>query len=432
MKSPVFIGYFHKLYSYVLTGVILMSMMFANTSIGATFTVNSGYDVNDLDPGNGLCVAYLFIIIPGVLSFCTLRAAIEETNALPGEDVIILGSGTYKLSLSGLGEDQAATGDLDITDSLQIIGAGPDKTFIDAAGLDRVLDISGPDTTVFLSGVTIFNGNLPAGLAYDQKGGGGIRNWASLFLNNVVLSHNNISGASIDDAGGGLLNKGICSMKDSTIHSNHANEGGGILNDSHSTLQVSSSTLNGNFSRGGGGLMNYGSGNLINTTLSDNSAIGEDSLFGGAIQNWQQLQIVQCTIADNYATGGGGGIGNDGTVSMVNTIVSGNAGGNCHLTVDIASQGHNLDSDNTCGLTAVQTDLKNIDPKLGPLQDNGGFTRTYALNPGSPAIDAGKYLMNITADQRGISRPQRKSFDIGAFEAVNISIVPFITPLLLN
>lgn len=417
---------------YVLMCFMLMSMMFANISIAATFTVNSGYDVNDLNPGNGLCVAYLIIIIPAVLPFCTLRAAIEETNALPGEDVIILGSGTYRLSSSGLGEDQAATGDLDITDSLQIIGAGADKTFIDADGLDRVLDILGRDTTVFLSGVTIINGNLPAGLTYDQKGGGGIRNWASLFLYNSVLSHNNVFGATGDDAGGGLLNKGICSIRDSTIHNNYANEGGGIFNDSQSALQVSSSTINGNSSQSGGGLMNYGSGNLINTTLSNNSASGENLLLGGAIQNWEQLQIVQCTIAENSATGGGGGISNDGTVSMVNTIVSGNVGGNCHSTDDIVSQGHNLDSDNTCGLTTLQTDLRNIDPRLGPLQDNGGLTKTYGLNQGSPAIDAGKYLMNITADQRGISRPQRKAYDIGAFEAVNISIVPFVTPLLLN
>lgn len=417
---------------YVLMCFMLMSMMFANISIAATFKVNSGYDVNDLSPGNGLCVAYLIINPPFVLPFCTLRAAIEETNALPGEDVIILGSGTYRLSLSGLGEDRAATGDLDITDSLKIIGAGAAKTFIDAVELDRVLDILGRDTTVFLSGVTIINGNLPAGLTYDQKGGGGIRNWASLFLYNSVLSHNNVFGATGDDAGGGLLNKGICSITDSTIHNNYANEGGGIFNDSHSALQVSSSTINGNFSRGGGGFMNYGSGNLINTTLSNNSASGENFLLGGAIQNWEQLQIVQCTIAENSATGGGGGISNDGTVSMVNTIVSGNVGGNCNPTVDIVSQGHNLDSDNTCGLTTLQTDLRNIDPRLGPLQDNGGPTKTYALNPGSPAIDAGKYLMNITADQRGVSRPQRKAFDIGAFEAVNISIVPFITPLLLN
>lgn len=416
---------------YVVSCFLILSMIFTHSSIAATFTVNSTYDINDLDPGNGHCVAYLIIIIPVVLPFCTLRAAIEETNALPGDDVIILGSGTYQLSLSGLGEDQAATGDLDITDSLNIIGAGTDKTFIDAAGLDRVFDILVPDTTVYLSGVAIINGSLPAGLAYDQKGGGGIRNSASLFLNNIDLSNNKVLGATNDDAGGGLLNKGQCFITDSRIHKNYANEGGGICNDSQSTLQVNTSTINDNSSQDGGGLMNYGSGSLTNTTFSNNSATRENSLPGGAIHNWEQLQITQCTIAENSAIGGGG-ISNDGTINMVNTIISGNIGDNCLPTVDIVSQGHNLDSDDTCGLTTLFTDLRNIDPQLGSLQDNGGPTKTYGLNPESPAIDAGKYLKNITVDQRGISRPQRMAFDIGAFEATYMSLVPCITPLLFN
>jgi hypothetical protein len=410
---------------------VLVNLMFSNASIAATYTVNSGFDVNDLDAGNGLCVAYLIIIIPAVFAACTLRAAIEETNALPGEDVILLGSGTYRLGIPGMNEDQAATGDLDITDSLRIIGAGVDKTFIDAAGLDRVFDIFGQNSTVSLSGVTIINGSLPAGLSSTQRGGGGIRNGSSLSLNSTVLSNNTVLGTTSEDVGGGLLNRGVCSIKNSTIHDNQANEGGGIFNDRYSSLTLSSSTINNNVSLGGGGLSNYGSASLINTTLSNNTASGRSALFGGGIQNWEQLQITQCTIAENSSIGGGG-VSNNGTVFMVNTIISDNPGGNCHVTADILSQGHNLDSDDTCMLTDPQTDLRNIDPLLGPLRNNGGPTRTHALNPGSPAIDGGMSLANITADQRGVLRPQRKSFDIGAFEAFNISIAPLIAPLLLK
>ncbi len=424
IQSKVFAGI-----GYVLTHFILMSIMSANASIAATFTVNSGYDVNDLDPGNGLCVAYLIINPPFVLPFCTLRAAIEETNALPGEDVIVLGSGTYRLNLSGLGEDQASTGDLDITDSLQIVGAGTNETFIDAEGLDRVFDILGENTTVTLSQLTITNGNLPAGQPYSQKGGGGVRNLASLFLENVALSKNSVLGATSDDVGGGLFNKGICSVTYSTIDDNHANEGGGIFNDSQSTLQVFSSTFLGNSSQGGAGLMNHGPADVINTTFSNNGVQGGLS-SGGAVYNQDQLQLIHCTIADNSADQGGGLRTDGGTVSMVNTLIANNQGSNCYSSGEIISEGHNLDSDNTCGLTSL--DLKNIDPQLGLLQDNGGYTETYGLNPGSPAIDAGKSLPNISTDQRGILRPQRKLFDIGSFEAFNISIVPFIAPLLLN
>ena len=86
------------------------------------------------------------------------------------------------------------------------------------------------------------------------------------------------------------------------------------------------------------------------------------------------------------------------------------------------SQGHNLDSGNTCGL-AGPGDLVDMDPQLGPLQDNGGPTPTQALLPGSPAIDAGGDDCPPPAtDQRGFPRPEdgngdgMATCDIGAFE----------------
>lgn len=414
---------------YPLTYFFIMSVMFTNAATAAIFSVNSGYDANDLEPGNGLCVAYLLINPPYVLPFCTLRGAIEETNALPGRDTIVLGSGTYRLSLPGPGEDQAATGDLDITDSLHIIGAGTDKTFIDGNKLDRVFDILGESTTVTLSRLTITNGNLSAGQPYSQKGGGGVRNEASLFLKNVVLSKNSVSGASSDDIGGGLLNRGTCSVTDSTIDDNHAYKGGGIFNDSWGNIRIFSSTVSGNSSQDGAGLINHGAVNVINSTLSKNSSWGGLS-SGSAVYNKNQLRLIHCTIAENSADRGGGIRNDGGTVSMVNTLIANNQGGNCYSPGEIISEGHNFDSDNTCGLTSL--DLKNIDPQLGLLQDNGGYTQTYGLKPGSPAIDAGKSLPNISTDQRGTPRPQRESSDIGSFEAKNISIVPFIAPLLFN
>jgi VCBS repeat-containing protein len=66
-----------------------------------------------------------------------------------------------------------------------------------------------------------------------------------------------------------------------------------------------------------------------------------------------------------------------------------------------------------------------LDPKLGPLQDNGGPTWTHAVLPGSPAIDAGTNDIAPPTDQRGFARifdGNRDGFpviDIGAFEVVN-------------
>ena len=52
----------------------------------------------------------------------------------------------------------------------------------------------------------------------------------------------------------------------------------------------------------------------------------------------------------------------------------------------------------------VAGNLVGVDPKLGPLQSNGGPTPTMALLPGSPAIDAGSNPLGLTTDQRGSSR----------------------------
>jgi hypothetical protein len=65
--------------------------------------------------------------------------------------------------------------------------------------------------------------------------------------------------------------------------------------------------------------------------------------------------------------------------------------------------------------TTVPVDTIADDPMLGPLQDNGGETRTLALKPGSPAIDKGG-TTGLSFDQRGSPRIVGSEADIGAFE----------------
>ena len=77
--------------------------------------------------------------------------------------------------------------------------------------------------------------------------------------------------------------------------------------------------------------------------------------------------------------------------------------------------GHNLDSENSCQFNGTG-DLINTNPRLGPLQDNGGPTFTHALLQDSPAVDAGDNNGAPATDQRGVSRPQGSTVDIGAYE----------------
>jgi hypothetical protein len=88
----------------------------------------------------------------------------------------------------------------------------------------------------------------------------------------------------------------------------------------------------------------------------------------------------------------------------------------------VTSGGYNLDSGDSCQFNRPG-DLSNTDPRLGPLQDNGGPTQTEALMPGSSAIDAvgNEACPPPTTDQRGVTRPQGPRCDVGAFEVVQTS-----------
>jgi len=196
-------------------------------------------------------------------------------------------------------------------------------------------------------------------------------------------------------------------------YSNKGADGGGIA--TSGTVTVSNSTFAGNLADGGGGISNSGTLMVSNCTFAGNRADSEYSC-GGGISNSGTVTVSNSTFAGNSATALGGGIKNwDGAVTLKNTIVANSpTGGNCSGV--ITDGGGNLRyPDTTCpGI--------NGDPKLGPLQDNGGPTWTMALGPGSAAIDAADDAICAATpvnnlDQRGIVRPQGPHCDIGAFEA---------------
>ena len=128
---------------------------------------------------------------------CSLRDAFAAANSTPGADVIVLGPGTWTLSRAGAGEDATATGDLDVTGELSIVGAGAVQTVIDGASLDRVLDVA-PGASVEIRGVTIRNGS-----AADD--GGAIRDpFVTLLLDRSLVTVS----SSRDGSGGGIFSDG--------------------------------------------------------------------------------------------------------------------------------------------------------------------------------------------------------------------------------
>jgi CSLREA domain-containing protein len=359
--------------------VVLMSVLPAGVAHGATFTVNSAADEVDLTEGDNLCLTQS--------GTCTLRAATQEANVSAGDDVINLPAG-------------------DAPERVTVTGAGARTTRIIGVAGDRVLHWTDEDLTVDISGVAITGGS-------GVSSGGGIDGSGTFSLTNVAVTGNQANNPS-------------------TLH----NQGGGIFNQGAMTLV--NVTLSGNTAAGpgnpqGGGLFDLGNGNasLTNVTISGNSVAttsggnpqGGGMFYIGDIAVTATLRNV--TIAGNTTNGSqGGGFYTLDPISLGNTIIALNrtagaspvasncAGGGGD---DVISLGHNLDEGNDCNFTAT-TDLRNADPLLGALQDNGGQIDTRALLPGSPAIDTGNPAACPATDARGTVRPSGAGCDIGAFE----------------
>lgn len=389
--------------------VLVLGICAASARASATFTVDSTVDEVDASPGDGQCAT-----AGGV---CTLRAAIQETNALAGADTINLPSGTYTLTLTGANEDAAATGDLDISDDLTIAGDGVASTIIDGNNSDRVFDVRLSGHTVSISGVTIQHGFVPSG----QNGGGGVSNRQSMLtLTDVVVTNNVVTGTENDDIGGGIspggFGGGTLVLVNSTISHNAACRGGGVF--FNATLVVTNTLFYSNTAISGGGLNNWGAVSLANVTFSGNEGGGISNSGSGSII------LVNCTIVENSR-----GIYSSAAITLTNTIVANDV--NCSGSGTPTSAGHNLESADTCGFTATG-DITDTNPLVGPLVDNGGATWTHALLPGSPAIDAGDNAVCPSTDQRGVPRPidgngdGTADCDIGAYERKASIYLPLV------
>ncbi|HEY6362936.1 MAG TPA: choice-of-anchor Q domain-containing protein, partial [Vicinamibacterales bacterium] len=391
----------------------------------ADFTVQPTFDdETDAVPGDGICAS--------VNGTCTLRAAVQEANALPGPDRILVPSDFYFLRLGGAHENLAATGDLDLTDDVTIVGEDSRFTTIRVID-DRVFQVW-PGVTVEISGLTIELGEVigESGGGIDnlrgivtlrdvdvrantaEVSGGGINNVGRMTLINVTVTENVTFGS-----GGGIASSGLLTVFGSTISSNAAQGGGGgLAAGAPSVVAVTGSTISGNFaaSFSGGGIENEASVpglearmSLRNVTVSGNTARQNG---GGVMNEWGEVMMIGGTVTGNSALLGGGVATREdqgsttGTFVLANTIVAANPrGSDCGFGF-MRSLGHNLDSDGSCPFREPG-DLSNRNPLLGPL----GFERgnslpppTHALHPFSPAIDRGAPTFCSAKDERAKPR----------------------------
>ena len=449
---------------------------FSISASAATFVVNVSSDEVDAAPGDGVCAT--------PTGHCTLRAAVMEANALTGEDKIVLTTNVF-LECDGcspfLDENDAGVGDLDITDDLEIVGSSRDLPTVSASGF-RIFDI--------FSTVRVRLSYLAIQGARTFDAGGAIRNdGSSLSISGVI-----ITGNFAQRGGAGILNTGKLDIRDSAVDGNSAGTQGaaGGIENLGGELHITRTEITHNSAEGLGGgaanLRNSGEAFIVDSTIARNSTFGGPA----GLYNQGQMTLLRSTISGNRGDFGNGGVENDGFLRIINSTISGNSAfvdaggidnyGTLWLVFSTVTGNHNGHGEHTAvrnfGTAYVQSSIiagnipstespqpdcagafislgNNIigevgdlcsgftdptdrvgtivaplDPLLGPLEDNGGFTFTHALQEGSPAIDAVLPAdcfydedgdprtpdRPLRTDQRMMPRPVGGLCDVGAYE----------------
>ena len=272
-----------------------------------------------------------------------------------------------------------------------------------------------------------------------KSGGGFYSQTASPLTINGSTFNNNRS----DKSGGGICifyGTGSPNLANDTVDGNTAlGSGGGLFANGTGTLHISGSTFSANTTATSGGGITYSSLNggtfqLTNDTIYGNKA----AALGGGLHAFSgNVNLQSDTISANNANFGGGVYNSGAAISVDSTIIAANTApalssgpdalGNF---MELNAFGYNLiglggvlngNSGFTGSKDLVGTSSA-LNPKLGPLQNNGGPTFTANLLPGSPAIGVGDPGGPAT-DQRGFPRPPTNPA-IGAYQPQPLPVVP--------
>jgi hypothetical protein len=347
---------------------------------------------------------------------CSLWDSVNAANANMTNYSII----TFAPGVTGTITTALQNTGLNIIRPVTIIGPGARNLAINGGGTGRIFNISAT-ANAKMSGLTLANGKTPGSDSPDGYGG------AIVNAGSLSLSECTISDSMANVHGGAIYNNGVSgnaslSLRNCTLTGNSAALSGGAIFSAayggRTTLDLTNCTFNLNTAaQYGGALYNDGTGN------------------GNA-----SAAIANCTFTQNSASIAGGGVVTDGqnpstsgvaTVTLRNTIFHTGASG-VNLLNDggtVTSQGHNLSDDSADGPSGTAPggllngtgDIRNTNPQLQSLANNGGPTDTAGLTSTSPARDTGNSANAPTTDQRGYVRSGAS--DIGAFEFAGTAAV---------
>ena len=295
-------------------------------------------------------------------------------------------------------------GRLSITGDMSIVGPGANRLTISGDNASPIFGVAS-DVTASISGLSMIDGNGTYGGALFNEGTLTVSN--STFANNTTPS--GLGGAVYNRALVGHPIDGLLTLTNDTFSNNSAAEGGAIDNWAGGDVKINNSTFNGNSSQDAGGaiLNEWGTVEVTNSTFTLNTASGA----GGAIMSEGNFAGTSVTVIDSTISGNsaatGGGIENQSSLTLANSIVAGNTATSSAPDIDgfiTVDDGYNLLGSLVSG--PAGSDIISDTPLLAALGYNGGPTETMALLPGSPALDAGNNSLasGLTTDQRGLSR----------------------------
>ncbi len=226
------------------------------------------------------------------------------------------------INFSVTGTIQLADALPDLSANVTITGPGAGSLTVQGGGSSSDFSVFTVDAgvTASISGLTISGGNT------QGLGGGGISNKGALTLAGSIVSNNATTGS-----GGGISNAGTMTMAGCTVADNVADSYGGGIENVLGTMTIVGCTISGNSeyrssgegAAGGGGIDNEGNLTVTSSIISGNSAHGTQET-GGGINNLSKLTVTDSTISGNDADGDGGGISNSGTATLTNCTIAGN------------------------------------------------------------------------------------------------------------
>jgi CSLREA domain-containing protein len=329
-----------SLAAVLVLAATVLGMKAAVASTGTNFVVNSTSDAVDANVGDGACAT--------AEGECTLRAAIQETNALPGADTILVPAGLYALEIPPLNQNLADNGDLDITDSTRSPGPAPARPPSTGGRRRRV---ARPGCTGSIASSRSWptaarspSQDSPFSDGYAAEYGGAVMNNSTA---TVTVAASDLTGNVADKVGGAIDNHlgGAVHVQDSTLSNNVSFESGSALNNNRDgTLTVTNSTILSNSAAdvaldeavlGSGAIANNaeldsrGTITVTGSQVVDNAAGG--SRVGAALSNDGAGTVIvdQTTFSKNRSEVDGGAIFNGaGEVTVTRSTFNENAGEN--------------------------------------------------------------------------------------------------------